>query len=166
MCNRLIFISLYLLSSLARNVHRTYRFADYFCDTATVLTLPGVNPNVGRNSVHTTGFLGYRAMKRNVIWNQDNGNRINIFWRAALGMAYLYLNFAAYQLVGIEGVAITSGFFLIAQFSPFIMRAFSRRRNNQVAIKPVICTGLNVEKKSNSSIIPFRLASQTEKNGL
>jgi len=103
-------------------------------------------------------------MKRNKAWNPDNGNRLNIFWRAALSMVYLYLNFAAYQLIGIEGVAITSGFFLIAQFSPFIVRAFSRRANKQAAQTPIISTEPGVEK-TDAGVIPFRLVSETEQKG-
>jgi hypothetical protein len=101
-------------------------------------------------------------MKRNQAWKPDNGNRLNIFWRAALGMAYLYLNFAAYQLIGIEGVVITSGFFLLAQFSPFIVRTFSRHANNQATESSITFTEQGVEKKSDAGIKPFRLVSETE----
>ncbi|HXK56262.1 MAG TPA: hypothetical protein PLZ16_06415 [Gammaproteobacteria bacterium] len=104
-------------------------------------------------------------MKRDKGWNTDNGNRLNVFWRAALGIVYLYLNFAAYRLIGIEGVAITSGFFLLAQFSPFIVRTFTRRANERTKKTPAIFTEKKVEK-TDASIVPIRLASQTEQKGL
>ncbi|MCP5409403.1 MAG: hypothetical protein H6963_08935 [Chromatiaceae bacterium] len=104
-------------------------------------------------------------MTRDEAWKTANGNRFNIFWRAALGMAYLYLNFAAYQLIGIEGVAITSGFFLIAQFSPFIVRTFNRRATKQIEQTPVIFTEPG-EEQADESVTPFRLASETEQKSM
>ena len=71
-----------------------------------------------------------RSMKQERRLYPVNGKGMNAFWRAALGVTYLYLNFVTYRLMGIEGVAITSGFFLIAQFSPLIVRLFGKRTNN------------------------------------
>ena len=104
-------------------------------------------------------------MKRDEAWNTDKGNRFNIFWRAALGMVYLYLNFAAYQLIGIKGVAIISGFFLIAQFSPFIVRAFNKQSNKQIEQAPLIFVEPGVEQ-ANGSVTPLRLASETEQKSM
>lgn len=97
--------------------------------------------------------------------NQGNGNLSNVFWRTALGILFLYLNLAAYQLLGIEGVAVTSGFFLIAQFAPFFMRIFEKHRNFQLPQTPEIFSEQCAAKQS-AKVIPFRLVSQAEQKGL
>lgn len=87
-------------------------------------------------------------MKHNEIRNQVNGNRFNVFLRAAFGIAYLYFNFAAYQLIGIGGVVITSVFFLVAQFAPLIMRTFWRQRKAQLESPSEIFVEPGVENQT------------------
>ena len=100
-------------------------------------------------------------MKRDEIGNLDNGNRFNVFLRAAVGIVFLYLNIAAYQLIGIEGVVITSVFFLVAQFAPFFVRAYGRSRRDQTEQLPKILIEPEVEDKSDATD-RVRLASQVE----
>ena len=104
-------------------------------------------------------------MKRDEIGNLDNGNRFNVFLRAAVGIVFLYLNFAAYELIGIEGVVITSVFFLVAQFAPFFVRAFGRIRRARTKQLPKILVEPEVEHKSDTDD-RIRLVSQVEKNRL
>ncbi|MCP4286762.1 MAG: hypothetical protein GY792_20350 [Gammaproteobacteria bacterium] len=73
------------------------------------------------------GFLSIALLKRDKNWNLEKGSINSIFWRAALGLVFLYLNFAAYQLIGFGGVITTSIFFLVAQFSPLVVRTFDKR---------------------------------------
>ncbi|MCB1871586.1 MAG: hypothetical protein H6964_01050 [Chromatiaceae bacterium] len=91
----------------------------------------------------------------------DKANLGNVFWRTALGIIFLYLNFAAYQLLGIEGVAVTSGFFLIAQFAPFFLRMFGKRSNLKIAQAAEFITKQD-DEKPGAKIIPMRLVSRAE----
>jgi hypothetical protein len=106
-------------------------------------------------------YFERRSMKRDEIWNPKNGNRINVFWRAALSLAYLYLNFAAYQLIGIEGVAIMSGFFIVAQFSPLIVRTFGKHRKHRFVQTPKILAESEIENQIDRAA-PLRSVNQTE----
>ena len=100
-------------------------------------------------------------MKRDEIGNLDNGNRFNVFLRAAVGIVFLYLNFAAYELIGIEGVVITSVFFLVAQFAPFFVRAYGRSRKDQTEQLPKILVEPEVQHNSDATD-RIRLVSQVE----
>ena len=93
--------------------------------------------------------------------NLKNTNLGNVFWRTLLGMLFLYLNFAAYQLLGIEGVAVTSVFFLVAQFAPFILRIFAKRDSFKFSQGPEVFTEPGGEKQS-AKVIPIRLITQAE----
>ena len=100
-------------------------------------------------------------MKRDEIGNLDNGNRFNVFLRAAVGIVFLYLNIAAYKLIGIEGVVVISVFFLVAQFAPFFVRAYGRSRKDQTEQLPKILIEPEVEDKSDATD-RIRLVSQVE----
>ena len=104
-------------------------------------------------------------MKRDGIGKLDNKNLTGVFWRAALAIVYLYLNFAAYQLIGIEGVIITSGFFLVAQFAPLIVSTFVRLRQSRLEKRPSIFAEAGSENRK-PCVIPLHSVSQAEQEGL
>jgi len=64
----------------------------------------------------------------------------NILLRTLLGLLFLYLNFATYQLLGIGGVILTSAFFLVAQFSPFFLHFLTRSNQAEVSSLAVTVT--------------------------
>jgi len=118
----------------------------------------------------------------------EEGNRAGVFWRAALGIVFLYLNFAANQLLGLAGIVITSGFFILAQYSPFVVRLIRKRREKRVAQafeaapegdKPEAgfhkepgtgsCDNHEAEPyiaQRTTSVVPIRLVSGAEQKGL
>jgi len=106
-------------------------------------------------------------MNYNEIHTQDKG-RGGVFWRAALGIVFLYLNFAAYQLLGLAGIVITSGFFILAQYSPLVVRSIRRRREKPSAQPSEIPTDDEPESHTarTASVVPLRLVSQAEQKGL
>jgi len=110
-------------------------------------------------------FSEYRVMKRDEIRNPEKGNINNVFWRAALGLVFLYLNFAAYQLIGLGGVIITSIFFLVAQFSPLVVRTFDKRWRAQFFSRTPVTINKSVVENKNAVSNLLHMVSQTENNG-
>jgi len=104
-------------------------------------------------------------MKRDEIRNPEKGNINNVFWRAALGLVFLYLNFAAYQLIGLGGVIITSIFFLVAQFSPLVVRTFDKRWRAQFFSRTPVTINKSVVENKNAVSNLLHMVSQTENNG-
>ena len=85
----------------------------------------------------------------------------NILLRSLLGLLFLYLNFATYQLLGIGGVILTSAFFLVVQFSPLFLHFLTRRKQAKVSSLAVtLATPDNVDQCSRDSRL--RLVGGTE----
>ena len=100
-------------------------------------------------------------MRKHVVGKPISGGIGNIFWRTLLGILFLYLNFAAYQLLGIEAVAVTSGFLLLAQFAPFFLHIFDRRRSCPPEQQSGPASKLEYQRP-DGVVLPLGLVSQAE----
>ena len=61
----------------------------------------------------------YRRGLRSAKFQFPMGN-IGIFMQVTLAIIYMYLILLGYQMMGVAGVALVSGLFLLALFSPII----------------------------------------------
>lgn len=77
------------------------------------------------------------VMKHSRPQNTNGASTRVVIWRTLIALLFLYLNFAAYHLLGIGGVILISVFFLIAQFSPFFVHFFSQRQKHAESLLPL-----------------------------